>query len=202
MFRIRLLISLMSIFLMSCAATKMTAVRDPAASTLLYRNIVIIAPFSDLESRTIAENAFVQKLSEHGVQGISSITLFLPTRTYTEKELLSIIEDAGADGILFVILADAYTKQTYVPQSSTTTGTASLYGNILSYSSQTQHSGGYYISKPRVRYEIRLFDVSTGNTAWLATSLTRGNSFAGFNTLVQSLARTAVQKLNEDGLIP
>ncbi len=190
------------LLLASCAATRMTSVRDPSAARSTFRNILVIAPFSDLESRTAAENIFVAKLGERGVSAIASITVMPPTKEYTEVELLRILDDSRTDGIIIVSLTDAYTKETYVPQSSTTTGSASLYGNFVNYSSRTQHHGGYYISKPRVHYELRLLDVSTGNTAWLATSLTRGNAFAGFNTLMRSLARRAVQKLAEDGVIP
>jgi len=80
-------------------------------------------------------------------------------------------------------------------------GTSALTGNTINYLSHTQQYGGYYISKPRVRYEMRLFDVLTGNTAWVATSVTRGNAFARFDTLIGSLAETTVEKLKEDGLI-
>lgn len=190
------------LLLASCAATRMTTVRDPSAPRSSFRNILVIAPFSDLGSRTEAENSFVARLGERGVVGIPSITVMPPLKEYVEEELLQILDESGADSILIISLTDAYTKETYVPQSSTTTGSASLYGNVVNYSSRTQYHGGYYISKPRVHYELRLLDVSTGNTVWLATSLTRGNAYADFNTLIDSLARTAVRKLEEDGVIP
>jgi hypothetical protein len=50
--------------------------------------------------------------------------------------------------------------------------------------------------------EIRLFDVSSGQTAWMATSLTRGNAFARFPKLVDSLAETAVEQMQKDRVIP
>ena len=104
--------------------------------------------------------------------------------------------------MLTVTLTDSYTQKSFVPGSSKTTGSATLSGNVVNYSSRTQQSGGYYISKPRVRYELKLLDVSTGKTIWVATSRTRGNAFARFDTLIQSLSQTAIRKLQEDKLIP
>lgn len=185
----------------ACASTQMTPVRDPSASALAYQRLLIIAPFSDLGFRMQAESAFVAELANKGVHSISSISVLLPTRTYSNEELAGILRDAGADGVLLVTLTGAYTQHSYVPPSSTTTGTATLSGNILNYSGRKQYYGGYYISNPRIHYELRLFDVSTGETTWVATSLTRGNAFAGFETLTQSLARTAIEKLRGDGMI-
>jgi hypothetical protein len=123
----------------SCAATRITSVRDPSASKSTYRTIFVIAPFSDLESRTTAENIFIAKLGERGVRGVSSIAMMPPTKRYTEVELARILDESGADSVLIVTLTDAYTQQTYVPESSSTTGSATLYGNVVNYSSHTQH---------------------------------------------------------------
>lgn len=184
------------------ADTRVTSVLDPSVGRPTFQKILILALFADLESRMEAESIFVENLAERNVGGISSITVMPPTKEYGQDELLQIIDKSGADGILIVSLTDAYTKEIYIPQSSETTGSGFVYGNIIDYSSRTTHTGGYYVSKPRVHYELRLIDVATGDTAWLATSLTRGNAFARFNTLMDSLARMAVQKLEEDGIIP
>jgi len=175
---------------------------DPSIPSRSYQTILVIAPFADLESRKIAEDMFVTKLSPSGVLGLPSLSILFPGRNYSNEEFSKLILDSGADGILLVTLTDAYTEQTYVPPSSYSTGTATLQGNVARYSATTQHYGGYYISKPRVRYDIRLFDVSTGQTAWMGTSLTRGNAFARFPKLVESLADTAVEQMRKDRLIP
>ena len=189
------------LLLVSCASTKMTSVRGRSETQTQFVRILVMVPFSDLESRIQAENIFVEKLTTERVTAQASIAVMPPTEEYGEAELLQILHDARVDGILIVTLTDSYTKESYVPQTSTTTGSASLYGNVVNYSSRTQHSGGYYISKPRVHYEMRVLNVATGNTTWLATSLTRGNAYAGFKTLIRSLANTAAKRLLEDGVI-
>jgi hypothetical protein len=189
------------LFVTGCASTSMTSFRDPSFATKAFHRILIVSPFADLESRTKSESRFVECFSRYAVEGISSIRVFMPTRTYTNEELSKLLSENGIDGVLLVTLADAYTAQTYVPTSSSTYGQATLSGNTINYSAYTQQYGGYYISKPRVRYDLRLYDVSTGNTAWVASSLTRGNAFARFDTLIGSLADTAVEKLKADRLL-
>jgi len=106
------------------------------------------------------------------------------------------------DAVLLVVLKGSSTEQVYVPQfSSSSYGQATLTGNVINYSAYTQHYGGFFITKPRVQYEMRLYDAATGNTAWVATSLTRGNAYAHFDTLIDSLAGTAAKKLKTDGLL-
>lgn len=189
------------VFIAGCASTSMTSFRDPSFAKKTFHRILVVSPFADLESRTKAEAVFVERLAKYSVEGILSIRVFMPTRTYTNEELLKFLSEHMIDGVLLVTLTDAYTAQAYVPTSSSTYGQATLTGNTVNYSAHTQQYGGYYISKPRVRYEIRLYDVLTGNTAWVATSLTRGNAFARFDTLIGSLVDTAVEKLREDGLL-
>ena len=176
--------------------------KSPSIPSRSYHSILVVAPFADLESRKIAEEIFINKLSRFGLRAIPSLSILFPGRNYSNEEFAKLILDSGTDGILLVTLTDAYTEQTYVPPSSFSTGTATLQGNVAYYSGTTQHYGGYYISKPRVRYDIRLLDVPSGQTAWMATSLTRGNAFARFPKLVESLADTTVEQMRKDRLVP
>ncbi len=189
------------LFVAGCAFTSMTSFLDPAFATKAFHRILIASPFADLELRTKAESFFAECLAKHAVKGIPSIRVFMPTRTYTDEEFSKLLSENGIDGVLIVTLADAYTTQAYVPASYSTQGQATLSGNTINYSARTQQYGGYYVSKPRVRYEMRLYDVSTGNTAWVASSLTRGNAFVNFDILISSLADTTVSKLRKDGLL-
>lgn len=184
-----------------CAWTDVSSFRDPAFIGKRFQRILVIAPFGDMDSRTKTEQAFSVRLAKYEVEVIPSMGVLMPTRTYTDDELFKLLNENNIDGVLHVELTDAYTKQTYMPRSSYTHGQASLSANTVTYSGTTQHYGGYYISKPRVKFKMRLYDVSTGKTAWVATSLTRGNAFANFSTLIGSLADTAAEKLQEEGFL-
>lgn len=197
------------VLLAGCAITSMTSVRDPAFQSRAFRRIVVVAPFTDLEKKANAENSFVAALQARGAQAMPAMTVLPPTRDYSNEDINAALQASGANGVLFVTLTDASVFSTYVPGSTTTTGTgygtATSHGGTttgtVNWTATTRQNPGYYINKPRVRFEVRLVDVATGSTAWLGTSLTRGNAFARWDTLMYSLASEAAARLAADGLV-
>jgi len=189
-------------YLSGCALawTTLSTVKNPN-SRVKFRKLLVIAPFSDIAVRKQTEHAFIKKLNSLGVDAISGIELIPPVKDYNEQDLLSILEQNHIEGILVVALQDYWTSQVYIPKTSSSQGNVSLYGNSLYYESYTREYGGYYVSKPRVKFEIRLFEVKSGEIAWIATSLTRGNAFADYSTLVNSLSEEVVKKLREEDII-
>jgi len=192
---------ILAMLLVGCAGTTLTTIRNPELSQIKFRKLLIVAPFSDIGLRKQTEDAFIAKFNLSGMNAISSIQRIPPVKDYNEQELLKILEQDKIDGIFVVALKDYWTSQTYVPKSSSSRGRVSLYGNSLYYRSYTQESGGYYISKPNVKFEIRLFDSKSGQIAWLVTSLTKGNAFADYNTLANSLAKEVVKRLIEENML-
>ncbi len=197
----QVLLVLIVFYLSGCAWTTLNTVKNPELYQVNFRKLLVVAPFSDIGLRKQTENAFIAQFNLSGVNAFSSIELIPPVKEYNEQELLNILEQNNIDGVLVVGLQDYWTSQAYIPKSSSSRGSASLYGNSLYYQSYTQEYGGYYISMPRVKFEIRLFDSKSGQVAWLATSFTRGNAFANYNTLVNSLAKEVVKKLIEENVI-
>ena len=190
-----------AMFLVGCAKTTLTTIRNPELFQIKFGKILVVAPFSDIGMRKQTEDAFIAKFNLSGMDAISSMQRIPPVKDYSEQELLKILEQDKIDGILVAGLKDYWTSQTYVPKSSSSRGSATLYGNSLYYRSYTQEYGGYYISKPNVKFEIRLFDSRSGQVAWLATSLTKGNAFADYNTLANSLAKKVVKMLIEENIL-
>ena len=190
-----------AMFLVGCAKTTLSTIRNPELFQIKFGKLLVVAPFSDIDLRKQTEDAFIAKFNLSGVNAISSMQRIPPVKDYSEQELLKILEQDKIDGILVVGLKDYWTSQTYVPKSSSSRGSASLYGNSLYYRSYTQEYGGYYISKPNVKFEIRLFDSRSGQIAWLATSLTKGNAFADYNNLANSLAKKVVKMLIEENIL-
>ena len=196
-----ILVLVLTMFLVGCAVTTLSTIRNPELSQIKFGKLLVVAPFSDIGLRKQTEDAFIAKFNLSRMNAISSIQRIPPVKEYNEQELLKILEQDKIDGILVVGLKDYWTSQTYVPKSSSSRGSASLYGNSLYYRSYTQEYGGYYISKPNVKFEIRLFDSKSGQVAWLATSLTKGNAFADYNTLANSLAKKVVKMLIEENIL-
>jgi len=188
-------------FLSSCAWTTLNSIRNPKFITKKYKKILIVAPFSDLSLRQTTEGAFNAQLGLAGVTAIPSVQVFPPLKPYSKEEIESVLRENNIDAVLVVALQNYWNSQSYIPKSSSTRGSATLYGNSLSYQTYTQEYGGYYISKPRVTFEIRLYDTKTGEIVWLATSFTRGNAFANYNTLANSLAQAAVKRLIRENVV-
>ena len=196
-----ILFLIFAMFLVGCADTTLSTIRNPELSQIKFGKILVVAPFSDIGLRKQTENNFIAKFNLSGMNAISSIQIIPPVKDYNEQELLNILEQNKIDGILVVGLKDYWTSQTYVPKSSSSQGTASSYGNSLYYRSYTQEYGGYYISKPNITFEIRLFDSKSSQVAWLTSSLTKGNGFADYNTLANSLAKEVVKRLIEENML-
>jgi len=196
-------ISVGLLLMLNCAVTNITSFCDPIFMGKIYRKLLIFAPFTDIESRTRMESAFKKYASEsnYAIECIPSIGIIMPTRSYTDDELDKILSDHKIEGVLLLMMTDAYSTQTYVPSSSTTYGFATFSGNVATYYGSTQQYGGYYISKPRIKFAIYLYDVPSKKIAWISSSLTRGNTFARFRTLADSLAVATINKLIKDGLL-
>ena len=215
------------LFVVSCASTRMTSFRDPSAPDADFKTIFVVVAFSDLETRVIAEDAFVARLENFGVRGIPSYTVIPPPREYTQEEFAEKLAQSGADGVLLVSIADAYTVDVEVeePSSSTLrvqleqtdpslppqnvsaamhgapTGDPRLDPRAIFDSSTRENELGLTLTRPRIHTELRLFDVSSGQTAWVGTSQTRGGTATRLGPVMSSLAGVAGKELQQHGLI-
>ena len=99
-----------------------------------------------------------------------------------------IIEAHAINCLLELVLLDSSSERGYVPPSYVTTPT---YGGGY----QTITSGGYSYSKESTNFEIKLYDIETGEVAWMATAFTGGDAFANWYTLFDSLAKKTVETL-------
>src|SRR5262245_12425000 len=101
--RMAVLLALSLTISVSCTHTNMTAIKDPAAREEPYRRLLVVAAFSDLESRDRIENRFVKQLARVGIDAVPSMRVLLPTRQYqTYEDVRRAVEPTGADGILFL----------------------------------------------------------------------------------------------------
>jgi len=179
-FFVVILLMLIAVYLMGCASTEISTVRNPESYNTKFENILVVVPFTDIGLRRQTEGIFVSKFNSSDMKALSSLELMPPVKDYSDQELMNILDKNKVDGILTVALKDYWTSESYVPKSSSTQGSANLYGNSLYYRSYTQQYGGYYVSKPNVSFETRLFDRRSGEVAWLVSSTTSGNAFADY----------------------
>lgn len=207
-----MIVSLIIMLALNCATTTLGTAMNPDMKHVKLRKIMVVAPFADLLLRRETERRFPKNLkvyrSTSGYYNrlpkdcfLQSLDIIPPYKEYTVEELNAKLWDNSIDGILVVALEDYWTSQTYMPRASKTEGEIRTYGNSLFYESYTQESGGFYVSKPSVKFDIRLFDVTSGEIIWMATSVTSGNAFANYGTLMESLSMSVIKELTKEDII-
>ena len=189
-----------------CATTNMETFKDSKAGGKTYKTIMISGQFSDLMAAKSAENTFCEVLREQGITCVTSLDLMPPTRKYDDQEKANILKDNGIEAVLLISLKDAYEEQKHIPGQSKTNCRTDYFGNIHC---DTQQSPGYNASAPRMKCEFTLMDVETNGNVWMASSFTAAHGIASsygqivgdFDDMMRSLAKEALTKLSDDGLI-
>ncbi|WP_460240940.1 hypothetical protein [Aurantivibrio infirmus] len=189
------------IFLSSCASTRMTSFVDPAFRGTSYSSVLVSSNIAELEGKGFMESTICARFLAYGIDCSRSIDIFPPTRQFTDEQWLENFNNSGAQALIAVELTDAYSTQTYVPQTTTTSGNVTSYGNTAYYNQSTNTSGGYNINKPVEKYKITIIDGTNGKVAMIATSTTGGNAFAKSSNLAKSLAAELLQQLINERLI-
>ena len=109
-----------------CASTKITAdFVDPAYETISFRKVIVSAPFKDVASQLVAEQVFVKRLKRFGINAVTNLSVFPPTRKTEENQRLKQMREQNIDCLLTVKLLDYYEDEYYVQPSTTTTSTCS-----------------------------------------------------------------------------
>jgi len=182
-----------------CATTKIDSVKDPAANGKVYRNFLIAGNFNDLAERKTAEIAFASAFSNQGINAVPSVNVLLPTRTYSDEEAAKTVKDQGFDAVLTITLTKEYVDQSVVPGSSSTDCTTDKKtGKTHCYTTDTPPR---VVNEPRIKCDLSLTDVATDKNVWVANTLTAGGEGTGFSTMMDSMAKQALSKLNQEGLV-
>ncbi|MFN0157684.1 MAG: hypothetical protein ACKVRP_06375 [Bacteroidota bacterium] len=203
---ITILSLLSTTFCGGCASTRMTSFTDPDYRQTTFKRILVLANTSDLERRLHFESTMVEVLLDAGVVAIEGFKLFPPTRNLTPERKVELLIQDSIDSYLSISVGESGMEQVYIPPTGSTTttkGKASVTGNKLEYrgKSTTTIEGGYNFSKPWAAFDVELVDVSTGNTAWVASAFTGGNAFANFSTVINSFCDQTIDQLANDKLI-
>ncbi|HKQ49979.1 MAG TPA: hypothetical protein VJZ71_18030 [Phycisphaerae bacterium] len=192
--------------------TELHDVVDPDFRDKTFDRILISALDSDLAQRTATETIFREKFADLQTVVVGSLDILLPTREWKEDEIFALMKEHGIDAVLMIEETQFSQERQYVPRETVIdthdylSGRSFRYHPRLGYGrSQTRTTvrsyGGYYVDLPRIRHELRLYDVATRRMAYYATSLTAGDSDVSFEKLIDSLARETVARLLAHGLI-
>lgn len=204
----KLLVSLcVVIFACGCiTSTKIHSRLNPKYNSRGFTNLLVIAEFADLGLQEKCEGKIKKELQKQGVECTMGHELFFAEKTQSEDEYLEMLDDLGIEAVLIVYPAGAGYSATYIPPRSKTKVKGRikpdyLGGYKVKVESETRTYGGYNINKPWADFEAEMFDVTTGEMVWYATSSSSGNAFTNYKSLVNAVGGKTVKKLTEDGLI-
>lgn len=200
------IVLLVMFLLVGCASTNMTSFKDPDYQKANFKRILIVANTNDLQDRQRLESKMVEAFLEVGVYSLESFKLFPPTREFTNEEKVDLLLKNNIDAFVSISVGESGVSEVYVPQTSSTTkttGNVNVSGNTANYrqKSTTTYDGGYTLNKPWAEFETKLYDVSNGRMAWIASSFTGGNAYANRNTVMNSYCSKTVEQLLEDNII-
>lgn len=194
---------LATVLVAGCASTRMTTQVNPELMGRTFSKVMVHGNFQNLEHRQLAEDKLCTDLARlSGCECLKSSEVFFPGEEYSAEQIASRLTELGIDAVLTLQPTGSGTSSTYVPQTSHTTGSATVIGNTVTGSSTTQTYGGYNINKPWANYEAVLLSTSDGHVAWYATARSGGNAFAGWDDLIRSASSKTVSKLVSDGVFP
>lgn len=179
--------------LMGCASTKLTSFKDPDYEQKVFKKILITANTNDLEEKFELEKRMVKAFTSSGVSAVEGNKLFLPTRDFTDEEKKEVMLKNEIDAHLVISAGEFGVKEKYVPVSETTKAEE---GKIVK-----AYKGGYKEEEPWAEYETVLYDAASGKKAWIATSLTEGETYAGKSDIMGSFCSKTVDKLFSDKLL-
>lgn len=187
---------------LACAACASTTMKDswfdPAARTMPFGKVLVIAVGADLAQQRIFEDILADKLRTAGVDGVQGYR-FLPEGRASEEEMNAAVKRAGADGLMLVRFKGVRTETEV--RSSMVPGPVGL-GWYGAY-------GGWYGSwygAPQVyqwrvaTIETSVYDVTTKKLVW--TGVTETYDPASFRKDAGRLAEIIVGAIAANKLTP
>ena len=179
----KLLTIVVCIFLASCSKTKFTKQWiDEDFDKEPYDDILILAVADKKGNRIDAEDFYVKKLSEAGINAIPSYDILPKTEEITKESIGAAIDGLQLDAAIVMFATGITTEEYFIP--------ARRFGVYSGYGYGHAHYGSFYNYYPHaytyvwvpgydnthhvITLETSLFDLETGKMVWSGQS----NTFA------------------------
>ena len=199
------------VFAMGCGSmgvrTDAYSYKDPLCSTKPIKKIMVYANIQNMQYRDEIESAFIDYFMSWNYDciAVKSLTIILPTRSYTKNELQEIFKSNNIDAILMFSVQDTG----YDHQQFTYNQPYQTYGNIYksgrnSYNYKAYTYGGsqtYNFYIPYLNATADLYDVSNQSKIWTVQLNSRGNAFSNIDDTLNDSIKTTVLKLEQDGIV-
>lgn len=188
--------------------TSLNSYTDPAYIGKYHAKRIVVTSISvPLDEQQTFENSFVKAADKYDVTILRGLQVFPPTRDFSNKDMLAIAKKAGGDSILIMSVDNRDLEETYVPATyhpGTSRTSVTGYGNfatVQTHQSPGYMTGGYSLSTPGMSLSMRLLDLKSKETVWIADGYSGGDSSATFNNLTSDAATSAISELHNSGII-
>ena len=206
------LISLITLFLVSCASTTKftgTWTNKEELKDNTYKSIFIAVLNSNVQVKNMLENELAFRAKQRGIKATVSHDVFIQTfskEDMPEKEtIISTIQETGSETIFTVSLLDKETSTRYVPGTTTYYAPYGYgyahYGGFYGYYSAVYpvvYDPGYYTTDKTYYIESNLYDAKTEKLLWSAQSQTLNPS--DIEQFTNDYANALIEQLIKDGV--
>ncbi|MCD0489865.1 hypothetical protein LPB86_16595 [Pedobacter sp. MC2016-14] len=182
---------------------------DPKTSGQITssKTLFVASLTSNIEARTKLENSLAEKAVQRNLKVLKSIDFFSPEfyqKKPTKEQLLSKIQQTGADVILTMSMLRKESDKRYVPGAGPYMPFRNFgwYGGFYSYYNfwaPTFYDPGYYVVDKTYFMETNLYDTKTEKLIWSAQSETINPG--SLNNFVQEYPKILLEQLAKDGLL-
>jgi hypothetical protein len=216
-FRVAICAVLAAASLSGCITTSMQGYADRQLPARPVSRIVayVAGPNTLVSSiqRSVAEEA-----RKRGIAADDALSLFPPTRTYSNAEVQQGLTANGIDGVLVINVGDTGVQQQYAGTilsgqyqgSSNASGTVNTFGNASTVSMSGTSSGTMtaaatpiYRYRRQTNFNARLLEASTGRNLWVGNSQVNagGLLFVGDSASSSSSVAAIFDDLQAKGIL-
>ena len=196
------------LLLPACITTSAKSYTDPDYVNYKPKKIVVSSISDDFEFNTKLEKQIIEKISRKGIEGVSYLDIFAPTRTYTSDQVFNKLMDLDITSLL-VISPNSDASQSevaFIQSYSTSTATANAYstsgGNVYGSAYGTSNTMSVPMKNKTRQFtsEAKLYDSKTQKVAWLIQTKTaaQGWLYVGDGSLISDISSEIVSKLIKD----
>lgn len=200
-----------------CVTTSMQGYADkaPPSQPIAHVAALVTAPLPLAQSM---QASLADEGAKLNVVVDDALTIFPPTRQYTDAEIKHELKDRGIDGVLVLNVGDSGVMQQYAgtmlsgSYSGLTTGmaTANTYGGMTTASYQGVSTGSFigsatpiYRSSRQTTFSAKLLDALTGRVLWIGNGQidASGKLFVGTDTSASKAVGAILTDWQSKGIV-
>lgn len=199
----------LSLIFSSCSSSQriLNAWKSPAAESLKYNKIFVVALVDDQEVRRYIEDRLAGSLEKLKIESAKSYEILpelgLKLQPTQKEYFIREIKDSGCDAVFTLTLLDVLTAERYTPPYVLPpAGTLVFYGNFYTYYDhrfKSVYHPGYFTTERSYLTESNLYDLSQEKLVWTAQS--EAVNPTNLKTWFNGYSKLLSKQLRKDGLL-